>query len=186
MQPKTVEHFLSAKVARHYSVKNHNLGRLMPEIYAASASLYRHYSEELLNTERLRQDLAATLAADASKAKPVAERWALFLKSRAVALEFWSGIATTFVAIFGITSTVLTVIATGTKTPYPTDLLLLFISATMVFVAFKFRIDGRIYWLKFISAHLEAIAKLWPDPSIERSIQGQPHLDALHVKNQVA
>ena len=99
---RTIEYFLSASVAREYSLHFHRFGRIFPELFSSAPSLHKHYSNELIEIERFRSDLAASLSQNPDEVRRVAERWALFLKTRASAMESWSSLATALLAISGI------------------------------------------------------------------------------------
>ena len=179
---RTIEYFLSARVARAYSLHFHRFGRILPELFSSAPSLHEHYSNELVEIERFRSDLAASLSQDPDQVRKVAERWALFLKTRALAMESWSSLATALVAISGVSGTLFTLVATSVKAPHAPVTLAVFLSAGAVSLFFKTILDHRIFWFGFVSAHREAISKLGANPSIEGTSYGLRPPAAPHVK----
>ena len=173
MPEQTIEHFLSATVARQYALQHHSLPHVLPEIYASAATLYRHYSPKIVEAERFRADLATSLSKDPVAAKQLAERWASFLKTRAAAMESWSSLGAVLMATFGISSTLSTLVAVAAKAPFPLEMVLAFLAATALLLLFKIKVDARVFWFKFVSGHLEAIAKLGANPSYMDSPQNQ-------------
>ena len=166
---RTIEYFLSASVAREYSLHFHRFGRIFPELFSSAPSLHKHYSNELIEIERFRSDLAASLSQNPDEVRRVAERWALFLKTRASAMESWSSLATALLAISGISGTLFTLVATSTKAPHAPVTLAAFLLVGVLSLFLKTVVDHRIFWFGFVSAQLEAISKLGPNPSTRTS-----------------
>lgn len=160
MPSKSIEHFLTAKVAREYSLQHLRLSRVLPDIFAAPESLFDHYSREIRHIERLRTDLAACLTDRIADRKDVAERWALLLKGRAAALDSWAALGTALIAVFGVSSTLFALVASAAKVAPPVEMLVSFLAATALSLWFKVAVDQRAWWFKFIAGQLEGIAKL--------------------------
>jgi len=169
---KTIEDFLDSKLAADYSIKNHHFFKILREVFGSRSHLYSAYTIELREVERFRSDLAGTLARDPADQPKVAERWALFLKSRSTVMEFWSGLSSAFVAVFGLGSTLFALVAVATKQEAPISMLLSFLAVSALFVTIKFYIDKRAFWFKFVAGHLEAIAKVGANPSFNGTPTG--------------
>jgi hypothetical protein len=174
MNRRSIEHYLDAKVANEYSIQNHRFAKVLREVFGSTSHLYAAYTAEIGEVERFRADLASALTLAKEDRQKVADRWASFLKTRSVVMEFWSSLSTAFVAIFGLASTLFALLSVATKQPSPIIMLLAFLAGSTFFVAVKFYVDKRVFWFKFVSAHLEAIAKLGANPSIERAVVGRP------------
>ena len=186
MKRQTIEYFLDAKVANDYSIQNHRFTKILREVFGSTSHLYAAYTKEIKEVARFRGDLASALTVVEENRQKVAEHWASFLKTRSVVMEFWSSLATAFVTIFGLASTLFVLLSAATKQPSQVIMLFVLLACSIFFVVVKFYLDKRISWFKFVSAHLEAIAKLGANPSIGRTSRGRRPSDPSNVNRHAS
>ncbi|MDD5383272.1 MAG: hypothetical protein PHG89_00145 [Gallionella sp.] len=155
---KKIEDLLDWKHATEYSINNHHFVKVMREVFGSHDSLYQSFTHEIKASEKFRADIAASLGEDTTARPKIAERWVTFLKPRINVLEFWSGMFTAFAAIYGLASTLFTLLATATDKGSPTAILTSFVLIATGLLIAKFYLDKRAFWYKFVVAHLEAIA----------------------------
>lgn len=160
MPPKSIEHFLDRKVADRYAIKNHHFFNVLLEVFGRREALFRHYTDQLAKAEQFRADLAGALAEDQDSQRKLAGRGALFLKPRINIMEFWSGLSGAFAAIFGLAITLFTILSSATKQHPPYEVLVALALMAIAFLAFKFAVDKRACWFKYVIANLEAIAEV--------------------------
>ncbi|MDO8812649.1 MAG: hypothetical protein Q7J38_11570 [Gallionella sp.] len=156
--PKKIEDLLDWKHATEYSINNHHFVKVMHEVLGNHDSLFRSFTHEIKASEQFRADIASSLSGDTTARPKIAERWVIFLKPRINVLEYWSGMCTAFAAIYGLAGTLFTLLATATDQVTPTAILISFVLIATPLLIFKFYIDKRVFWYKFVIVHLEAIA----------------------------
>lgn len=156
--PKKIEDLLDWKRANEYPIKNHHVVKVLREVFGSHEALFRSFTEEIPASEKFRADLAASLGSDLSARPKVAERWVMFLKPRINVLEFWSGMFAAFAAIYGLASTLFTLLSAATGKGSPTAILVWFVIVSVFLLGAKFYVDKRAFWYKFVAAHLDAIS----------------------------
>jgi hypothetical protein len=157
--PTKIEDFLDYKIATSYSLKNHHFIRVMREVFGTTEALFKAFTKEILESEKFRNDLWSCLGPDVDARPKVADRWVMFLKPRINVLESWSGMCTAFAALYGLASTLFTLVGFAVGKPADIGILILLVLFGVLLVSSKFYIDKRAFWYKFVVAHLEAIAK---------------------------
>jgi len=161
----SIEDFLDRKFANAYILEHHRFSRVTGDLFGKTKQIFDAFSLELLASEQLRASLAASLGNE-PVSKTLAERWALFLRSRTNIMEFWSGLCSSMVAVVALGVTLFTLVSSTTGKPPVLEVMLTFLLGTALFVALKFLIERRLFWYKFITAHLEAIAKVGSNPAL--------------------
>lgn len=94
----------------------------------------------------------------------------MFLTLRINALESWSGWYTAVAAILGLTSALFISLGLAVGKPAEPMVPALLAIGGIGFIYWKFCIDKKIFWYKFVVAQLEVIATPSSSPS--------PHTDA--------
>lgn len=132
----------------------------MREVFGSTEVLFNSFTQEIRESENLRNDLYLCLGPDPEARPRVAERWATFIKSRINIFEYWSSMCTAFAALYGLSSTLFTLVGYATRKPVDHFVLISFVIFGVALLSFKFYIDKRAFWYRFVVVHLEAIVKL--------------------------
>lgn len=156
---RKIEHYLNGDERDKYSIKNYGFVRIIKEVYGNAEDLKKIYDQEIPRIESFRADLASSLTSDKSKQPDVAVKWIDFLKPRIDVLDFWSTFFTSLVGIMAAAATLFTVIGLAVDGEKPLLELGVFALVTTIFVALKFSVDKKKHWYKYLSGHLESIAK---------------------------
>ena len=162
---KKIDDFLSIKFAHEYSIKNFGFSKIFKETYGKSEELEKIFNEEIVRVEKFRTELAETLGTESEKIAAAAERWAFFLKQRNERFDFWSVLFTSFTAVSGIFTAIIA-LQKASGVEGISNVLPFFLTVlTLVFAHWKFDIDKKRLWYKYIIANLEAIKSQYSNKS---------------------
>jgi hypothetical protein len=164
-----VEQYLTKKAADQHSLKNYGFFRVLGEVYGGPARLSKLYDEEIPRTEKYRKELASVLAPNGGDVRAVARRWIFFLAPRMDRLEFWSGLVGALTVVMtGFTTLAVAIAAVG-EDEKPWIYVLLTAGLTVGAAIWKFDLDKKRFWYRYVSRHLEAIAELASDKDNSKS-----------------
>ena len=161
---RTIEDFLEPAAAYRFSWGKFRLLRIAIECFQSSHSLSQTYTDDMLAIEAFRADLSACLASNDQDAKSISERWAFFLRSRATMMESWSTFFAALMTLLGLSSALLALLFTNKIGASTTWMAIAFPLIAIASLVVKAHVDDRVAWYKFVSCHLEAIARMGAHP----------------------
>ena len=161
--PKQLEHFLTKDYANKYNERWYGIRWLRTEMEGDETALSKQIDRDIARYDRFRQEISAALS-ERPDALAVIERWIYLLKPRIERLDFWSSlwgaVISVFIAGLGIYALIWGTTDIGEILSIRDWMVGLSLATSFFIGMFKFDIERKKLWYKYVLSHMEAIAKI--------------------------
>lgn len=161
--PKQLEHFLTKDYANRYNERWYGFRWLWTEMAGGEAALSKQLDCDIARYDKFRKEISDALS-ERPDTLAVTERWIYLLKPRIERLDFWASLWGALLPVLIAGLGIYALIWGPTKIGQDLnvrDWIVGLSFATSFFVGmFKFDIERKKLWYKYVLCHMEAISKI--------------------------
>lgn len=158
---KKIDHFLTKEYANKYNEQRYGIKWLFTETFGVERDLSLQIDRDILHYNEFRQEISAALSEQTEALTDVTERWIYLLKPRVERLDFWANLWGTLNTVLVAALGAFAIVWIDPEQSVPSRWwAAAALAASFLLGLFRFDIDRKKLWYKYILSHLEAIVKL--------------------------
>jgi hypothetical protein len=171
--PKQLEHFLTKEYANKYNERWYGFRWLWTEMTGDETALSKQLNRDIVRYNKFRQEISVALS-ERPDTLAVAERWIYLLKPRIERLDFWANlwgaVLPVFIAGLGIYALIWGTTKIGEDLGIRNLMVGLSLATSFFIGMYKFDIERKKLWYKYVLSHMEAISKVESHRSEEEKV----------------